>query len=401
MSAAVRRPNPLAGIAGGIVAVSIKELRGRMRGRRAFVLLTIHLLAVSGFAFFIEEISVRSISPFGGGPQSADIGRILFGALLVFLTIVVLILAPASTSGAVSLEREKQTLDMLVTTPVSSLAIVLGKLVAALGWMALLLLASIPVMALVFMFGGVGPEDLLRAYIVLAATAVLYGSLGLFISALFKRTQASTVLNLVLAVVFSLGSGGVYGGLFLLTMRDVQSQANSSNIQPDWTKVNAPPPVLLWANPFAADMDVLCHAEPNAGFCIPVLVFDGRVNDAANGGNVGANGQGMNMPEDTYWPYSVATMLALSALLVLGTTQLISPTRRWRRPKRRRAGAGSAGGARAATSDDASRSTTGEAHAAPPLEGAVAIADDPAPGGAAALGAVSGEPTDARDPGAA
>lgn len=349
MSAAVRRPNPLAGIAGGIAAVSVKELRGRMRGRRAFVLLTIHLLAVSGFAFFIEEIAVRSISPFGGGPQSADIGRVLFFALLVFLTIVVLILAPASTSGAVSLEREKQTLDMLVTTPVSSLAIVLGKLVAALGWMALLLLASIPVMALVFMFGGVGPEDLLRAYIVLAATAILYGSLGLFISALFKRTQAATVLNLVLAVVFSLGSGGVYGGLFLLTMRDVQDQANSRNAPVDWTKVNAPPPMLLWGNPFAADMDVLCHAEPTTGLCTVVLVFDGRVGDAANGGIAGVNGMGMGIPEDSYWPYSVAMMLALSTLLVLGTTQLISPTRRWQRPTRRTVVAGVAWPAPAAT----------------------------------------------------
>ena len=334
MSASVGRLRTVRGIAGGVAAVSVKELRGRMRGRRAFVLLTIHLIAVAGFAFFVETVVVQSTSSFGGGPRAADIGRGLFDALLFFLTIVVLILAPASTSGAISLEREKQTLDLLVTTPVSSLAIVLGKLVAALGWMALLLLASIPVMALVFMFGGVGPEDVLRAYIVLGTTAILFGTMGLFISALFKRTQAATVLNLVLAVVFTLGSGALYGGLFALKLGDAQERANETNSSIDWTTFSPPPQALLWVNPFGADLDVACHADGSInGVCGAVLILTSRF-DIAMGGGAIANGQAFVMPEDSYWPISVAAMLALSALLVAGATQLISPTRRWRRPGR-------------------------------------------------------------------
>ncbi len=346
MSAAVRRPNALRDVVGGAVAVGIKELRGRMRGRRAFVLLTVHLLAVAGFAFFVETVAVGSISPFGGGPQSADIGRVLFDAMLIFLTIVVLILAPSSTSGAISLEREKQTLDMLVTTPVSSLAIVLGKLVAALGWMALLLLASIPVMALVFMFGGVGPEELVRAYTVLGVTAVMYSSLGLFISALFKRTQASTVLNLVLAVVFTLGTGGLFLGLLAMDISDAQEQATLANGSVNWSTFQGPPPVLLWANPFAADMDVLCHADTSTnGVCAVVLVMTGRFDIAQGGGAALANGQAFAMPEDSYWPVSVAAMLVVTLLLILGATQLISPTRRWRRPRPRTRGSPDRGGA--------------------------------------------------------
>ena len=104
---------------------------------------------------------------------SAEIGRTMFSALIMLLTLIVLVLAPASTAGAISLEREKQTLDLLTTTPISSLAIILGKLLSALSWVFLLLLASIPVTALVFTFGGVGPEDLVRSYVVLFATAHL------------------------------------------------------------------------------------------------------------------------------------------------------------------------------------------------------------------------------------
>ena len=63
---------------------------------------------------------------FGGSAAyaSAPIGQGMFAALLFLETLLVVFLAPAATAGAISLEREKQTLDMLVATPISSLAIV-------------------------------------------------------------------------------------------------------------------------------------------------------------------------------------------------------------------------------------------------------------------------------------
>ena len=108
-----------------------------------------------------------------------------------------LVLAPAFTTGAISLEREKQTLDMLVTTPLSTLGMVIGKLFSALAYVFLLILASLPLASLVFVFGGVGPEDLIRAYAFLFALAFGMGAIGLFVSALVKRTQTATVVTFV------------------------------------------------------------------------------------------------------------------------------------------------------------------------------------------------------------
>ena len=45
---------------GGITAIGVKELRGRMRGRRAFVILTIYLLLLGGFAWMVELLMERS-----------------------------------------------------------------------------------------------------------------------------------------------------------------------------------------------------------------------------------------------------------------------------------------------------------------------------------------------------
>ena len=123
----------------------------------------------------IETLIRSARSPAASAARSsasAEIGRAMFSAMLMLLTLIVLVLAPASTAGAISLEREKQTLDLLATTPISSLAIVLGKLCPRCRWVFLLLLASIPVTALVFTFGGVGPDDMVRGYVVLFVTAL-------------------------------------------------------------------------------------------------------------------------------------------------------------------------------------------------------------------------------------
>ena len=143
--------------------------------------------------------------------------------MLMLETLQVVFLAPASTAGAISLEREKQTLDMLVTTPISSLAIVIGKLLSALTYVFLLIVASVPLTAVVFVFGGVGPDDVLRGYVVLLVTAIGLGSFGLFCSSLVRRTQAATAISIF--GVLSITVGSVFVLVFWAGM------ANSDNGQ--------------------------------------------------------------------------------------------------------------------------------------------------------------------------
>ena len=85
---------------------------------------------------------------------------------------------------------------MLAATPITSLAIVIGKLLSALIYVLLLIAASIPLTAIVFVFGGVAPEDVLRGYLVLIVTALGLGAFGLFCSSLVKRTQAATAITI-------------------------------------------------------------------------------------------------------------------------------------------------------------------------------------------------------------
>src|SRR4029078_9511567 len=104
-----------------------------------------------------------------------------------------------------------QTLELLITTPVSTLGLVLGKLVSSLAYVVLLILASIPLMSLAFVFGGIAPDDVVRAYVVLLATAFGMVSIGLFLSAWLKRTQLATAIALIAVFLISFAAPFVHG----------------------------------------------------------------------------------------------------------------------------------------------------------------------------------------------
>ena len=357
----------LRGGLGGVAAVGVKELRGRMRGRRAFVILTLYLLFLAGFAWAWELIAERAYGNAGalyGGSAafaSARIGQEIFGALLIVETLLVVFLAPAFTAGAISMEREKQTLDMLTATPISSLAIVVGKLLSALTYVFILIGASIPLTAMVFVFGGVGPDEVLRGYVVLLVTAIGLGSLGLFISAVMQRTQAATVVAVF--AVMALTMGTIFVVLFWTTMAGISPNAPAFRSDGIGPIKGRPPEALLWFNPFAAQYDVICGASDGyGGWCsrlaevtngaisigigggatggsftpdvVAPPVFEGRGGGAViDGGSVIADVgavQPFGIRRDTFWPRSTVAWIVASTLLILASVQFVSPTRRWR-----------------------------------------------------------------------
>ena len=345
---------------GGIGAVGVKELRGRMRGRRAFIILTIYLLLLAGFAWMVELIMERQYSfGFGGNGTyaTAAIGQGIFAALLMLETLQVAFLAPSATAGAISMEREKQTLELLVVTPITSVAIVLGKLLSALVYVWLLIAASIPLTAVVFLYGGVAPEDVIRGYLVLIVTALGLGAFGLFCSSLVKRTQAATAITIFGVLVMTIGS--VFVLIFWQAMASADNGRGSGPIK------GAPPQAIAYLNPFLAQVDVLCGTETTFGGWCSIensllriqndVVFEGGpvpapmplidpgfgaregVVVAPNGGLVAGDVAPLGAARDAFWPKSIAAWLIVSLLLVLLTIQFVSPTRRWRIRRRSRA----------------------------------------------------------------
>ncbi len=183
----------------------VKELRGRMRGARAFIVLTVYLLLMSCVTSIIYYSYSASARGPGNWSAMAYLGKAVF-ATVVFLEIfAVTAIAPSFTAGAISGERERKTYELLRTTLLPARKLVSGKLTAALAYTFLLILAAVPLQSLAFMLGGVVVEELVLAVVVLLVTAFLFSAMGLFFSSLTPSTRVSTTLTYVTTLLVTIG----------------------------------------------------------------------------------------------------------------------------------------------------------------------------------------------------
>jgi ABC-2 type transport system permease protein len=180
--------------------VVLKELRGRMRGARAFIVLSVYLALMSGFVTLVYVLFTSSTAIIGPS-QGGEIGRVLFISIVGVELFLVTFIAPAFAAGAISGERERQTYDLLRTTLLPARSLVWGKLFATLSYIFLLLLAAIPLQSIAFLFGGVSEQEIILSFVVLVATTILLGTVGVFFSALTRRTLSASVLSYAVALV--------------------------------------------------------------------------------------------------------------------------------------------------------------------------------------------------------
>ena len=197
--------------------VTMKELRSRMRGTRAFVVLTGYLVLMSGFASLLYFAYAASASV-TSGPDGQVVGKIVFGGIVGIELFLVCFIAPAFTAGAISGERERRTFDLLRTTLLPARSMVLGKLSSALSFIVLLLLAAVPLQSLAFLLGGVALEEVLISLAILVTTAIAFGAVGVFFSAMMQRTLGASVVTYTFTLLTTLGLP-----LLLLTLLPITS----------------------------------------------------------------------------------------------------------------------------------------------------------------------------------
>lgn len=184
--------------------VLVKELRGRMRGARAFIVLTAFLLilALPTTLLYLTTASTVTFNTFDAGQT---IGKTLFIGVVTIALIQVMIVVPSQAASAITSEKESETYDLLISTLLPPWKIIIGKLAAALAYALLLIVAVIPFMALSFFFGGVTPLEVVLALVGLMVTCILFGSIGILWSVIMRRSLAATTVTQATNVVVLLG----------------------------------------------------------------------------------------------------------------------------------------------------------------------------------------------------
>jgi hypothetical protein len=186
-------------------AVSVKELRGRMRGVRSFAIITVFLVLMGSFVVLLYLLQLPRLNA-TDVVITGNLGQLLFFGVVGIELMLIVFIVPALTAGAITGERERKTYDLLQTTLLSAPAFIVGKMESALGYMVLMLLSAIPLQSIAFLFGGVSETEVGVTFVLLTATALLLGALGMFFSAMTEKTMSATVrvYTVAIALVFGL-----------------------------------------------------------------------------------------------------------------------------------------------------------------------------------------------------
>ncbi len=200
-----------------------RELKQTARMYRTPVLIFCYNVFLALFGLFSFYITFGKGNEYYNKLHYEDILTI-YGIITGIEFILFLLLVPALTAGSISGEREKQTLDILLTTRLTPFQIILGKLLSSISIMILLAVSSLPIIALCFSIGGITLLDLAKFLLFLIITAIYLGSISIFFSTYCKRTTAATVCSyfamLVLVFLSLLLVIGV-GILSLLNEEDI------------------------------------------------------------------------------------------------------------------------------------------------------------------------------------
>jgi ABC-2 type transport system permease protein len=164
-----------------------KEMNLRMRERNAFWVPLLYLLTL-GFVFGRAYLS-------SGGQQPWELGTELFNQLSWMNILLVVLMVPIFATGSVTIEREQRTLASLLLSGLTSGEIVRGKLLGAISYVLLVTSASLPLLLLAFLFGGVSLGGLVLHYFSLFLVTVLVGALGVLISTHFKRSSYAIAIH--------------------------------------------------------------------------------------------------------------------------------------------------------------------------------------------------------------
>jgi ABC-2 type transport system permease protein len=189
-----------------------KEYRTRMRTWRSSCALMACVLIVGGIGWLIFAL-ISGITARFSQSNAVNYGLVLFVVLLILQEAVLTFITPALTAGAITGERERQTLDLLLCAPISAVGLLWGKLVGSMAYVLLVLLVLAPVFSLTLLFGGVALHQIVIGLAVTVMSALTIASVGLFFSTVFRRTIPAMVLAYIATFVLVVGvllGGWVY-----------------------------------------------------------------------------------------------------------------------------------------------------------------------------------------------
>lgn len=166
-----------------------RELLVNLRMRRAFALLFAYVVLLGGVVYMAwpQQKKLDMTNPHAA--------KTLVNLFFLGQYLIASLMSPSFAAGAITGEKERKSYEMLLASPLKPGAIVLGKLLASLSHVAILIFSSLPIVMLCLPLGGVSFYEVLAIYLALIISVVTFGMISLACSSYFRRTSASLVVS--------------------------------------------------------------------------------------------------------------------------------------------------------------------------------------------------------------
>jgi ABC-2 type transport system permease protein len=184
-----------------VVAIANRELRSYFSSPIAYILIGFFLLPFGVFFFLYLSGFVKQslqMAQFGG---NMNINQQVIRYVLQNASVIILFIMPMITMRTYSEEKRSGTIELLLTSPVTDVEIILGKFFGALGLYIAMLSVTLLYMAILFVYGNPEWRPLVAAYLGLLLMGASFVSIGLLIS---STTSNQIVAGVVTFVVFLL-----------------------------------------------------------------------------------------------------------------------------------------------------------------------------------------------------
>ncbi|UCF35865.1 MAG: ABC transporter permease subunit [Acidobacteriota bacterium] len=174
-----------------LLAILTKELKSLFVSPIAYVVLAV-FYGVSGYFFYIIlsfYAQQSSMNQFGQAPYPMDVPTMVVGSYFGVLSTILLFLLPMVTMGIFAEERKRGTIELLLTSPITHLQLILGKFLGVILFLAIMLLPAILKVLLLYTYSD--PQPAVSPYLIGILGAFLLGgsliAVGVFISSLTEN----------------------------------------------------------------------------------------------------------------------------------------------------------------------------------------------------------------------
>ncbi len=171
-----------------------RELLVNLRTSRSFVLLLVYQVILAAVVYFAWPQDGLALDLTGRPDSTSNLVDLFFLGQYILAALM----APSFAAGAIAGEKERATYEMLLASPIRPEAVVMGKLVAALTHLAILIFASLPIVMLCLPLGGVSIYEVLAAYLVLISSVICFGMISVACGSFFSRTSSALVVSYII-----------------------------------------------------------------------------------------------------------------------------------------------------------------------------------------------------------